>query len=140
VGVVAADRTRLLQGSQAAVAGRKAEADARKFGTVRRPSCCSSPAGGTRVKGTAAHLDRWLRLEHISVGCCGRALLQKGESEDKLPTTFVMKVCPSHRRFQPISADIERSRKLSKEARFRALKAVARVRIPPGAQLWCYKT
>ena len=37
-----------------------------------------------------------------------------------------------HTRFQPISADIERSRKPSKEARFRALNAVARVRIPSG--------
>jgi hypothetical protein len=57
----------------------------------------------------------------------GRTLLQKGENKDKLPTTFVMNVCPSHSRFQPISADIERFRKLSKEARFRALKAVARL-------------
>ena len=62
----------------------------------------------------------------------GRTLLQTGESKDKLPTTFVTNVCPSHSRFQPISDDIERSRKLSKEARFRALKAVARVRIPSG--------
>jgi hypothetical protein len=62
----------------------------------------------------------------------GRTPLQKGESKDKLPTTFVMNVCPSHSRFQPISTDIERSRKLSEEARFRALKAVARVRIPSG--------
>jgi hypothetical protein len=62
----------------------------------------------------------------------GRTLLQKGESMDKLPTTLVVNVCPSRSRFQPISADIERSRKLSKEARFRALKAVARVRIPSG--------
>ena len=62
----------------------------------------------------------------------GRTLLQTGESKDKLPTTFVTNVCPSHRRFQPISADIERSRKPSEEARFRALKAVARVRIPSG--------
>jgi hypothetical protein len=60
----------------------------------------------------------------------GRTVLQKVESKDKPPTTFVMHVCPSHSRFQPISADIERSRKPSKEARFRALKAVARVRIP----------
>jgi hypothetical protein len=62
----------------------------------------------------------------------GRTLLQTGESKDKLPTTVVTNVCPSHSRFQPISADIERSRKPSKEARFRALKAVARVRIPSG--------
>ena len=62
----------------------------------------------------------------------GRTLLQKGESKDKLPRIFVVNVCPSHSRFRPISADIERSRKLSKEARFRALKAVARVRIPSG--------
>jgi hypothetical protein len=100
----------------------------------------------------AAHLDRWLHRERnqvsdvaaslLNVWSCasslglrergGRTLLQKGESKDKLPTTFVMNVCPSHSRFQPISADIERSRKLSKEARFRALKAVARVRIPSG--------
>jgi hypothetical protein len=65
----------------------------------------------------------------------GRTLLQKGESKDKLPRIFVMNVCPSHSRFRPISADIERSRKLSKEARFRALKAVARVRIPSGLQV-----
>jgi hypothetical protein len=64
----------------------------------------------------------------------GRTLLQMGESKDKLPTTVVTNVCPSHSRFQPISADIERSRKPSKEARFRALKAVARVRIPSGLQ------
>jgi hypothetical protein len=44
------------------------------------------------------------------------------ESMDKLPTTLVTNVCPSHTRFQPISADVERSRKLSNEARFRALK------------------
>ena len=62
----------------------------------------------------------------------GRTLLQKGEMKHNLPTTFVMDVCPSHSRFRPISADIERSRKPSKEARFRALKAVARVRIPSG--------
>src|SRR5829696_4339069 len=67
----------------------------------------------------------------------GRTLLQKGESKDNLPTIFVMNVCPSHSRFQPITADIERSRKRSKEARFRALKAVARVRIPSGLQLNC---
>lgn len=65
----------------------------------------------------------------------GRTLLQTGESKDKLPTTFVTNVCPSHSRFQPISDDIERSRKPSKEARFRALKAVARVRIPSGLQV-----
>jgi hypothetical protein len=64
----------------------------------------------------------------------GRTLLQKGESKDKLPTTFVMNVCPSHSRFQPISADIERSRKLSKEARFRAFKVAAQVRIPLGTR------
>jgi hypothetical protein len=74
----------------------------------------------------------------------GRAVLQKGESKDKPPTTLVMHVCPSHSRFQPISADIERSRKLSKEARFRALKAVARVRIPSGlpggvASQWLFR-
>ena len=62
----------------------------------------------------------------------GRTLLQKGEMKHNLPTTFVMDVCPSHSRFRPISADIKRSRKPSKEARFRALKAVARVRIPSG--------
>ena len=100
----------------------------------------------------AAHLDRWLRPERkpvsdvaaslLNVWSCasslglrtrgGRTLLQKGESKDNLPTIFVVNVCPSHSRFQPISADIERSRKLPKEARFRALKAVARVRIPSG--------
>src|SRR5215204_2571625 len=64
----------------------------------------------------------------------GRTLLQKGECKDKLPTTFGVNLCPSHSRFRPIRADIERSRKLSKEARFRALKAVARVRIPSGLQ------
>src|SRR5215211_4706430 len=62
----------------------------------------------------------------------GRTLLQTDESKNKPPTTIVTNVCPSHSRFRPISADIERSRKLSKEARFRALKAVARVRIPSG--------
>ena len=100
----------------------------------------------------AAHLDRWLRPERkpvsdvaaslLNVWSCasslglrtrgGRTLLQKGESKGNLPTIFVVNVCPSHSRFQPISADIERSRKLPKEARFRALKAVARVRIPSG--------
>src|SRR5215212_4770328 len=55
----------------------------------------------------------------------GRTLLQTDESKDKPPTTTVTNVCPSHSRFQPISADIERSRKAAKEARFRALKAVA---------------
>jgi hypothetical protein len=81
----------------------------------------------------ASLLNVWSCASGLGLGVRGgRTLLQKGESEHKLPTTFVMNVCPSHRRFQPISADIERSRKLSKEARFRALKAVARVRIPSG--------
>ena len=64
----------------------------------------------------------------------GRTLLQTDESKNKPPTTIVTNVCPSHSRFQPISADIERSGKPSKDARFRALKAVARVRIPSGLQ------
>lgn len=51
MGMVAADRTGLFQGSQAAVAGRKAEADAPgNFGNGQRPSCCSSPTGGIPVK------------------------------------------------------------------------------------------
>jgi hypothetical protein len=44
----------------------------------------------------------------------GRALLQKGESKDNLPTTFVMNVClvtAGFGRFQPISRDLESYRK-----------------------------
>ena len=52
MGVVAADRTGLFQGSQVAVPGRKAEADAPgQFGNGQAgPSCCSSPTGGIRVR------------------------------------------------------------------------------------------
>jgi hypothetical protein len=51
VDVVPADRTGLFQGSQAAVAGRKAEADAPgQLGNGQGPSCCSSRTGGIRVK------------------------------------------------------------------------------------------
>jgi hypothetical protein len=79
-----------------------------------------------QVSDVAASLPNvWSRASSLGLGARrGGTLLQKGESKDKLPTTFVMNVCPSHSRFQPLSADIERSRKLSKEARFRALKAV----------------
>jgi hypothetical protein len=44
----------------------------------------------------------------------GRTLLQKGESKDNLPTTFVMNVClvtAGFGRFQPISSDLESYRK-----------------------------
>jgi hypothetical protein len=50
VGVVAADRTGLFQGSQAAVAGRKAEADAPgKFGKGQAPVLLLFANGGIRV-------------------------------------------------------------------------------------------
>jgi hypothetical protein len=52
VDVVAADRTGLFQCTQVAVPGRKTEADAPRPIRQRsgRPSCCSSPTGGIRVK------------------------------------------------------------------------------------------
>ena len=67
VDVVAADRTGLFQGSQAAVAGRKAEADAPgQLGNGQAPVLLQFTSGGHTGQGTAAHLDRWLRLEHIT--------------------------------------------------------------------------
>jgi hypothetical protein len=42
----------------------------------------------------------------------GRARLQNGDRQDKLPTTFVLYVCASHSRFQPMTRDPGRCRQM----------------------------
>jgi hypothetical protein len=65
VGVVAADRTvpRVAGGGPGE---RLRPTRPASSVTVKRPSCCTSPTGGIGGQGMAAHLDRWLRPEHIT--------------------------------------------------------------------------
>jgi hypothetical protein len=58
--VVAADRTALFQGSQAAVGWAKG------WGRRTRPVLLQFTNGRRSGQGMAAHLDRWLRPERIT--------------------------------------------------------------------------